>query len=110
MAKPFEPSILTANDLITGDVVHLAAGGRWVRALAEAEIAETPQAAELLDAAGRAAEQTNRVVGPYRIAVAPGPDGPVPVRRRERIRCLGPTIRPDLGPQAEGRPSRFDAA
>ena len=67
---------------------------------------KTPEATAELEAAGRAAETTNRVVGAYLVAIRPGENGPVPVRRREQIRTLGPppTIRTDLGPQAESRP------
>ncbi|MGB1027117.1 MAG: DUF2849 domain-containing protein, partial [Rhodospirillaceae bacterium] len=60
---------------------------------------------EALDAAlvtARAAEATE-VVGPYAIEVGTG-DGPagLPTKFRERIRLAGPTVRTDLGPQADG--------
>lgn len=110
MAKAFEPSILTANDLISGDVVYFCTGDRWTRDLAAAVVAETPEATAELEAQGKAAETANRVVGAYLVAIRPGENGPVPVRRREQIRTLGPTIRTDLGPQAESRPARSHAA
>ena len=43
-----------------------------------------------------------RIVGPYLIDVVAGPDGKLRgVSERERIRALGPTVRLDLGKQAE---------
>ncbi|MGR3435497.1 MAG: DUF2849 domain-containing protein, partial [Shimia sp.] len=33
----FEPSVVTANDLMVGDVIYLTADDRWTRDLTEAE-------------------------------------------------------------------------
>ena len=33
MAKPFEPKIVSANDLLMGDVVYLDRSGTWTRRL-----------------------------------------------------------------------------
>ena len=63
MAKPFEPKIVSANDLLMGDVVYLDRSGTWTRRLDAAAVAETPEAAEDLLAA--AAAQPDQVVGPY---------------------------------------------
>lgn len=100
MPKPFAPKIVSANALLEGDVVYLARSGGWTRALAEAAIAETPEAADaLLAAADRPAE----VVGPALadVALAPGA-APRPLHYREAFRARGPSHRPDLGRQAEG--------
>ncbi len=93
MPKPFEPQILTANDLVEGDSVFLSETG-WVREIAAARVAATPEEAELLATDGRLAEAENKVVGAYLVAVRLEGGAPVPLARRERIR-------------AEGRPS-FD--
>ena len=37
MAKAFQPSVITANDLLKGDVIYLC-GTEWVRDLAQAEV------------------------------------------------------------------------
>jgi hypothetical protein len=42
------------------------------------------------------------VVDPYLIEVTREGAVPRPVRLREAIRARGPTVRPDLGKQAEG--------
>ena len=83
--------ILTANRLADGRVVYLGAGG-WSRDLAAASRARDDREAALLDAKGRRAAAENHVTDPYLIELADG----IPVRRRERIRALGPTVRADL--------------
>ena len=45
------------------------------------------------------------VVDPYEIEVDTGTGSPVPVRFREKIRALGPTVRLDLGKQARRQAS-----
>ncbi len=98
MAKSFVPKIVSANDLMIGDVVYLDAQGGWTRSLAEAAVAHDDEAAERLAAL---ADQPGAVVGPYLADVAL--DGPVPrpLHFREAFRARGPSHRPDLGRQAE---------
>lgn len=93
--------IVSANDLLSGDVVYLARDGGWTRRLAEAAIAAAPDAAEALLA--RAAAQPGAVVGPALVEVAPGAAGPRPIHYREAIRARGPTIAPPSGAQQETR-------
>ena len=99
MAKVFHPKIVSANDLLAGDVVWLDAAGGWTRDLRRAAVAHDPEAAERLLAAGAA--QQGRVVGPALADVALGADGPRPLHFREAFRARGPSHRPDLGKQAE---------
>ena len=95
------PAILIANDLLSGDVVFYGDGG-WTRHPAEALLAEDVAAAGRLTAAGAEAMRLNRVVDAYLVDVELSAGGiPVPRHFRERFRLLGPTIRPDLGKQAE---------
>ena len=92
MPKQFKPVVVTANDLIEGDSVFLAAQG-WVRDIRQARIAHSPDDAARLEADGLAGETANVVVGPYLIEVALETGHPVPVLRREQIRADGvPTI------------------
>ena len=72
MSKPFSPKVVTANALIEGDVIYLAADDRWVRSLTEAEVLTDEAVAQLrlLDASARSAE----AVGVYLAEVADGPD------------------------------------
>ena len=100
MARQDALHILTANDLLEGDVVFLADGG-WARDHRLARIARTPDEAEALEAFGADEKAARRIVDPYLVEVAIEADGtPVPVRYRERLRTRGPTVRPDLGKQA----------
>ncbi len=38
MPREFTPKVVTANDLIEGDVIYLAADDNWVRDLNQAEV------------------------------------------------------------------------
>ena len=89
---------LTANDLLTGDVVFWNAG-RWVERFSQAERFDDGAADEALVAAEG---QPTVVVAPYLIDLQDTAEGPVPVSYRERLRALGPTNRTDHGKQAEG--------
>lgn len=95
------PAILIANDLLDGDVVFRTADG-WTRDPRRALIAEDETAAERLEAEARAAFARKEVVDAYLVDVTVGPEGvPVPNHFRERFKTRGPSIRPDLGKQAE---------
>ncbi|MBB5714047.1 DUF2849 domain-containing protein [Sphingomonas aerophila] len=82
--------LLTGNDLPTGDVVWWTGSG-WSRHLADA--ADVGANGE---AVARAEEGARRVNGPYVIDATPSPEGPRPAHIKDRIRALGPTVRPDL--------------
>lgn len=95
------PAILLANDLLDGDVVFRTATG-WSRNPTEALIAQDTASATALEAEGRTAMAGNHVVDAYLVDVEISDAGiPVPRHFRERFRILGPSIRPDLGKQAE---------
>ncbi|MBU2963246.1 DUF2849 domain-containing protein [Citreicella sp. C3M06] len=89
MPKPYTPKVITANALLEGDVIYLAADDRWVRALKDAEIFTDEAVAQvrLLDAQSRAAE----AVGVYLADMEPTKDGPRPVHFREEFRAKGPS-------------------
>lgn len=94
-----KPQVLTANDLLSGDVVFWS-GSRWTADLEEAQILrdETEREAAIAEGASRELE----VVGPYLAAVSDG-EPLEPDHIRERLRSLGPSVREDLGPQAGRR-------
>ena len=95
------PAILFANDLLEGDVIFLGPSG-WTRNPAEAAIARTQDEADALQATGAAAAARNEVVDVYLAEVSLDPAGrPTPKHFRECFRTLGPSIRTDLGKQAE---------
>jgi Protein of unknown function (DUF2849) len=98
---PALPAILLANDLLTGDVVFRTRDG-WSRDPIEARVAETPEAAQTLEAEAADAMKRNAVIDAYLVDVDINVQGvPVPRHFRERYKILGPSNRPDLGKQAE---------
>lgn len=90
--------LVTAHDLRTGEVVYWSGAG-WSKRLEEA----APFADEAADEAlGIAKAQPTIVTNAY-LVEAEGPGQPAHrVRLRESIRAQGPTVRLDLGKQAEG--------
>jgi hypothetical protein len=92
--------IVTANRLADGLVVYMNGAG-WSERIEQARIAQgDAEAARLLAEAERPG-QALEVVGPYLIAVGRDDDVPRPVSHREVIRARGPSVRPDLGKQAD---------
>ncbi len=82
--------ILTGNDLATGDVVWWT-GSDWSR-----HIDDAVDAGEHAEAILAAEEAARRVNAPY-VIEATREDGTVrPAHIKDRIRALGPTVRPDL--------------
>ena len=82
--------LLTGNDLPSGDVVWWT-GAAWSRHVEEA--VDVGLAGEGIL---QAEEGARRVNVPYLIDAIPTPDGPRPAHIKDRIRALGPTVRPDL--------------
>ena len=82
--------LLTGNDLSTGDVTWWTGSG-WSRHVEDA--ADVGADGE---AVARAEEGARRVNVPYVIDAAATADGPRPAHIKDRIRALGPTVRPDL--------------
>jgi len=82
--------ILTGNDLPTGDVIWWAGNG-WSR-----HIADAVDVGDGGEAIARAEEGARRVNVPYVIDATAAPDGPRPAHIKDRVRALGPTVRPDL--------------
>jgi hypothetical protein len=97
--------VVLASRLSDGRVVFAkrASGLSWVGLIDEATVAEDGPAAEALLAESEAdIAARNEVMDAYLIDVAKTADGWRPTKYREFIRAVGPTIREDLGKQAEG--------
>lgn len=92
---------LTANRLSDGIVVYLTADNRWAESLQDAEVAEGKEASEALLARAAPSVAKNEVVEPYLFEVAREDGGIRAASVRETIRQAGPTVRRDLGKQAE---------
>ncbi|MFK7897606.1 MAG: DUF2849 domain-containing protein [Myxococcota bacterium] len=98
--------IVIASRLTDGIVVFLKSAGsavEWATRFEDAEVAaDDARANELLTLGEADATASNSVVEPYLIDVEEQGGQLRPTKYREVIRCLGPTIRTDLGKQAEG--------
>ena len=94
--------MIAASRLSDGLVVFLDAAGGWTE--------DFHQGAVLADASSRTsalavatqAEKANLVVEPYPIELELRAGHLAPKALRERIRVTGPTVRIDLGKQAQG--------
>lgn len=93
---------LTANRLIDGLVLYWKDGG-WTESFAEAAMFASETAADAALTAAKAFVAGNVVVNPYLFEVKDGR----PVKEREIIRALGPSVHLSVGKQAEGHPAGF---
>ena len=101
--------VMTANRLRDGDVVFLNRAGKWELAIDEAVLAQEPQAVAALESRAKDDEKATLVTGSY-LFDAERVDGKIRASHiRERIRAQGPTVRMDLGKQAEGTAGSFAA-
>ena len=82
--------LLTGNDLATGDVIWWTGAG-WSRHVEDA--ADVGDHGDGLLAVEEAARRVN---APYIIAAEQTAEGPRPAHIKDRVRALGPTVRPDL--------------
>ncbi len=89
MPRPFSPKIITANDLLEGDVIYFTADGTWSRDLSEAELITDEAEAQLRQL--EAERDALHVVGIYLTDAKAGPNGPEPVHFREDFRRTGPS-------------------
>lgn len=88
MSRQFTPKIVTANDLLKGDVIYLTTDDQWSRDHAKAELIEDEAHAQirLLDA-----ERQPHIVGAYLADAVETAEGPAPVHFRESFRSRGPS-------------------
>jgi len=100
MPAIFTPKVVTANDLLMGDVVYLTADDTWSRHMSEAEVLtdEADAQIRLIDASTR----TFEVVGVYLADVSTTDADPKPTHFRETFRTKGPSNYPH-GKQVEHR-------
>jgi hypothetical protein len=82
--------LLTGNDLKTGDVIWWT-GSDWSR-----HVEDAADVGEHGEAVRAAEEGARRVNASYLIEAVATPEGPRPAHIKDRIRALGPTVRPDL--------------
>ncbi|MEO0440981.1 MAG: DUF2849 domain-containing protein [Pseudomonadota bacterium] len=82
--------ILTGNDLKSGDVIWWT-GSDWSR-----HVENAVDVGEHGERILHEEEATRRVNAPYIIDAEQTDDGPRPSHIKDRVRALGPTVRPDL--------------
>ncbi|MFN0194646.1 MAG: DUF2849 domain-containing protein [Aestuariivirga sp.] len=101
--------VMTANRLRDGIVVFLTRSGQWSEKIDDAVLALEPEAAAALEARAKKDEEATLVTGGY-LFEATRVDGRIRASHiRERMRTLGPTVRLDLGKQADGTAGGFAA-
>lgn len=82
--------LLTGNDLATGAVTWWT-GQSW-----SLHVEDAIDVGEHGEAVLTAEEGARRVNAPYIIDAIATPEGPRPAHIKDRVRALGPTVRPDL--------------
>ncbi|MCP9222551.1 DUF2849 domain-containing protein [Erythrobacter sp. LQ02-29] len=82
--------ILTGNDLKTGAVVW------WTGRAWSLQVDDAVDVGDQADAIARTEEAARHVNVPYAIEAEQTGDGVRPAHIKDRVRALGPTVRPDL--------------
>ncbi|MGC6535292.1 MAG: DUF2849 domain-containing protein [Parvibaculales bacterium] len=100
-AKGARFQAVTANRLSDGEVVYLTDAHQWTETFTEAAIADGAEAAEALLASAMPSDFELHVLEPYLFEVLEDAGAYKPASVRETIRAAGPTVRLDLGKQAE---------
>ena len=99
MAKKFTPKVLTANELLSGDVIYWDENGDWVLEFEDALYLDTEKLA--FHVLRLAQKQGLEIVGPYLADAELGSDEkPRPAHFREDFRRTGPSNH-NHGKQAE---------
>jgi Protein of unknown function (DUF2849) len=96
------PDVITASRLADGVVVFQTAEHGWTEDFNRASAWPDAEAAKAALARAKEDEALNLVVEPYSVPVEVRNGHVVPKALREAIRAAGPTVRRDLGKQAEG--------
>jgi len=89
MPRAFSPKVVTANNLLFGDVIYLTENDEWSRDLRDAELIHDEAHAQLRLLF--AEQQPDIAVGAYLADMAAGADGPEPQHFRETFRRTGPS-------------------
>lgn len=90
MARAFTPKVITANDLLEGDVIYFTADKKWARELSDAVVLTEQEEANTLLAI--AEKDFDIIVGAYLADVTIDSAGkPNPAHFREEFRTKGPS-------------------
>ncbi|MEM9013297.1 MAG: DUF2849 domain-containing protein [Pseudomonadota bacterium] len=86
MPRSFQPSILTTQSLLDGDVLWWT-GRAWSREIARAQVIEDAEEAARLEALASGPAHAAETVGAYLVEVSVADGAPYPTVRREQIRA-----------------------
>lgn len=100
-AKGARFQAVTANRLSDGEVVYLTEDAQWAELFSAAAIADGTEAGDTLLRRAMPDDFELFVLEPYLFEVTETDEGFKPVSVRETIRAAGPTVRLDLGKQAD---------
>ncbi len=89
MPREFSPKVVTASDLLIGDVIYQTSDDGWTRDLARAEVITDEAHAQLRLL--NAEQQPDRLIGAYLADVALDTGNPEPIHFREDFRRTGPS-------------------
>lgn len=93
MSKPFTPKVITANHLLSGDVIYFTAENSWSVSHADAVLMTEKDTAQ--HQLSKAALDTRIAVDPYLADARLNADGnPEPTHFREIFRSKGPSNYP----------------
>ena len=99
--KEKHPEVVSGNRLTDGYVVYLAKAGDWVEKIEDAAVASTEEERAALEAEANSGISTQQVTG-WEFAEITEEDGArKAIKNIQYIRSLGPTVRRDLGKQAD---------
>jgi len=87
--RPFTPKVITANHLLSGDVIYWSAESCWVSAHADSALFTEQDAADAQLTLAQA--QPDVAVGVMLADAVMGKSGPEPVHFREEFRATGPS-------------------
>ncbi len=105
MSKKSNDKILISSNLLTGEVMFMGENG-WIATHPHAKIARTEEEQAALNEIGLKSMAANEVVDAYLIDITLDEHNiPQPMHYRELMRTKGPSIRLDLGKQAENHSS-----
>ena len=104
--------VISANRLRDGGVVYFGGSRGWVERFGMAEVYESAEALDSGIARAKEDERSNLVLEIAPVDAVREAGDLRPAHLREEIRAAGPTVRPDLGKQADHgrsrRPGRSD--
>ena len=92
---------VTANRLIDGEVVYFTRSGQWSERFDAVAVARGKEEGDAMLNKALPAVAAREVIGPYLFEVREEAGGTHPASVREVIRMQGPSVRLDLGKQAQ---------